>query len=152
MTQARTIKVRTALSRQLSRPGGRSLVEAEQLADAALQTHRADAFAELARLVSDLEAVCATRTESDRARVYALAATLVDLAGFFDTGPFYDAAYSLCDLTDRIRSRGLWSWDAVQVHVQTLRLLLLAGLGNPGAGSATLLAGLRRVVASVLES
>lgn len=150
MTQARTIKVRTALSRQMSRPGGRSLADAERLADAALQTHQADTFSELGRLVAELEAACASRTDGDRTRAYALAASLVDLAGFFDTGAFYDAAYSLCDLADRTRERGLWSWDAVQVHVQTLRLLHLAGPGDPSPDAAALLAGLRRVVASVL--
>lgn len=150
MTESRTIKVRTSLSRQLSRPGGRSLADAERLADAALQTHRADTLSELGRLVSELEAACAARTDGDRTRVYAVAAALVDLAGFFDTGVFYDAAYSLCDLTDRTRERGLWSWEAVQVHVQTLRLLHLAGPGNPSPDAAALLAGLRRVVGTVL--
>lgn len=150
MTQARTVKVRTALSRQLSQPGGRSLAEAERLADAALQTHRADAFAELGRLLAELETACMSRSEADQPRVYALAASIVDLAGFFDTGPFYDAAYSLCDLTDRTRERGLWSWDAIRVHVQTLRLLHLAGLGSPAPDAAALLAGLHRVVRSVL--
>ncbi len=143
------VKVRSALSRQLSQPGGRTLADAERLADAALQTHRADAFAELGRLVAELEAVGAARTPGDEARTYQLAAGLVDLAGFFDTGPFYDAAYSLCDLTDRTRGGDLWSWDAVAVHVQALRLLHLAGLGNAGPDAAALLAGLRRVVASV---
>lgn len=150
MSEVRVIKVRTALSRQLSRPGGRSLAEAERLADAALQTHRTDAFAELGRLSRELEAACEARTAEDRARVYALAASLVDLAGFFDTGPFYDAAYSLCDLADRTRDGPLWSWDAIQVHVRTLRLLLAAGLGSPSPDAAALVSGLRRVAASVL--
>lgn len=143
------VRVRSALSHQLSRPGGRTLADAERLADAALQTHRADAFAELGRLVAELEAVSAARAPGDEARTYQLAASLVDLAGFFDTGPFYDAAYSLCDLTDRARNGDLWSWDAVAVHVQALRLLHLAGLGTACPDAAALLAGLRRVVASV---
>lgn len=151
MTEARTIKVHTALSRQLSRPGGRTLAEAERLADAALQTHRTDAFAELGRLIAELETVCTARAEADRNRAYALAASLVDLAGFFDTGPFYAAAYSLCDLTDRTRETGLWSWEAVQVHVQTLRLLHLAGLDNTAPDAAGLVAGLRRVVTSIID-
>lgn len=151
MTGARLVTVKSGLARQLSRPGGRSLADAERLADEALQTHRTDAFDELGRLVAQLETACTTRSPEDRVRAYALGASIVDLAGFFDTGPFYDAAYSLCDLIDRSRDSPLWSWDAVQVHVQALRLLHLAGLGNAGPDAAGLVAGLRRVVAAILD-
>ncbi len=151
MSGARLVKVQSGLARQLARPGGRTLADAERMADAALQTHRSDAFAELGRLITELEAACTTRAAQDRERVYALGASLVDLAGFFDTGPFYEAAYSLCDLTDRSRDGALWSWEAVQVHVQALRLLHLAGLGEAGPDAAALLAGLRRLVASIID-
>jgi len=147
VTEARAIKVRSALSRQLARPGGRTLAEAERLADAALQTHREDAVAELGALVSRLEAICADPTESGAGQVYGLAAGLVDVAGFFDTGAFYEAAYSLCELADSTSGRETWSWGAVEVHVQALRLLHGSGPGT-GGGDA-LVAGLRQVVAAV---
>ncbi len=149
MTGARLVKVRSALSRQLSRAGGRTVAEAERLAEAALQTHRTEVFGELGRLVAELEALCVTRGPDDEARAYQLASSVVDLAGFFETGPFYDAAYSLCELTDGARTGGLWSWDAVEVHVRTLRLLHMAGLGTACPDAAALLDGLRQVVASV---
>ena len=150
MTEARLVKVRSALSRQLSRPGGRSVADAERLADAALQTHRADAFAELGALVAQLETLCAAPPADGAPRVYALAASLVDLAGFFDTGSFYEAAYSLCDLSDRTRGTDRWSWNAVEVHVRALRLLHSGGLGSTGSGGGELVAGLRKVVAAVV--
>ena len=152
MTEARLVKVRSALSRQLARPGGRSLADAERLAEAALQSHRGDVWAELGRLVTELEALCAARDSGAEAGVYQMASTVVDLAGFFETGPFYDPAYSLCELTDGARGGGGWSWEAVEVHVRTLRLLHLAGLGAACPDAAALLAGLRQVVASVRPS
>jgi hypothetical protein len=148
---ARLVKVQSPLSRQLARPGGRSLAEAERLADTALQERRQTTFAELGDLVGRLEALCVQPEPGDEAQAYALAAGLVDLAGFFDTGPFYEAAYSLCDLADRSRAAGRWSWEAVGVHVGALRLLHSGGLQPAGPGSADLVAGLRRVVGTVLD-
>lgn len=151
MSGARLVRVQSPLSRQLALPGGRSAAEAERLADDALQGHRAATFAELGELVGRLEALCAQPDAEGPAQAYALAASLVDLAGFFDTGPFYAAAYSLCDLADRSRTAGRWSWEAVGVHVGALRLLHTGGLQPDGPGSEGLIDGLRRVVATVLE-
>ena len=39
-------------------------------------------------------------------QVYELASSLLDMAGFFDTGPLYDAGYSLCDVADRMATTG----------------------------------------------
>lgn len=148
MTEPRMVKFRTNLARQMSRPGGRTVADAERLADAALQTHRKDVFAEMGRLVTQLERLCADRKREDQTLAYQLASGIVDLAGFFETGPFYDAAYSLCELTEAAAAQR-WSWDAVEVHVQTLRLLHTAGLGTACPDADALLAGLRQVVASV---
>ncbi len=149
MTPPRTLKVKSSLSRQLARPGGRTVAEAERLADAALQTHREDAFGELGDLVRRLERHCAEPTPAGEAEVYALAVQIIDLAGFFATGAFYDAAYSLCDLSDRSRGTGRWSWDAVRVHVDALRLLHGAGLQSASSNAPELVAGLRKLAASV---
>jgi hypothetical protein len=137
-------KIKSTLAKQLARPGGRTLADAQRLADAGLQSHRADIMADLGRLIGQLEALCAAAAPVGQDRVYVLAAALVDLAGFFDTGPLYSAGYSLCDLSDRMRPPAPWSWPAVEVHVKALRLIHAGGC-KADAESDILLAGLRSV-------
>lgn len=145
MSEARTIKVKSNLARQLQRPGGRTVAEAQRLAEAGLEGHKTDILADLGRLIGQLEDLCAAGTVEGRERVYVLAAALVDLAGFFDTGPLYTAGYSLCDLSERMRATGGWSWPAVEVHVKALRLIHAGGC-RPGGESEVLLTGLRSVL------
>lgn len=147
MSEARTLKIKSPLARQLAIPGGRTIADAKRLAEAGLESHKADIMGDLGRLVGQLEGLCATRTVEGQARVYALASALVDMAGFFDTGPLYTAGYSLCDLGERMQSAGVWSWPAVEVHVKALRLILAGGCKS-GAESDVLLQGLRSVLAA----
>ena len=144
MSDVRTTKVKSTLARQLARPGGRTLAEAQRLAETGLQSHKAGVMEDLGRLIGQLETLCAAAAPEGRDRVYVLAAALVDMAGFFDTGPLYSAGYSLCDLSDRMQAAGAWSWPAVEVHVKALRLILASGC-KADAGSEVLLAGLRSV-------
>lgn len=146
MTEPRLVKFKSPLASQLGRPGGRSLADAERLAEAALQTHRVSIMGDLGRIVGRLEQHCETAAPEDQNTVYGLAVELVDLAGFFDTGAFFEAAYSLCDLSDKSRSSGRWSWEAVRVHVSALRLLHGRGAGGDPTDGERILAGLRQVV------
>jgi len=147
VTDVRTTKVRSSLATQLARPGGRTIADAQRLAETGLQSHKAGVMEDLGRLIGQLEALCAAPDDGRRDRVYVLAAALVDMAGFFDTGPLYSAGYSLCDLSDRMQAGGVWSWPAVEVHVKALRLILAGGC-KAGAESDVLLQGLRSVQAA----
>lgn len=147
MTEARLIKVATPLARQLARPGGRSVADAERRASAALEDHRLSVLDDLGRLIGELEALCAARAPDAAPEVYRRAATLVDLAGFFDTGPLYDAAFSLCELSDRIQAGPAWAWPPIEVHVQALRLIHAGGCTG-GGEAETLLKGLKAVLAA----
>lgn len=145
MKPPRTLKVTSSLARQLARPGGRTVADAERLAERGLESHRESALADLGRIVGRLETVCAEAPAEGPSRVYDLAASLVDVAGFLDTGPFYEAAYSLCELSDRMRLAGAWSWPAAEVHVKALRLIHAGGCRRDEA-TEVLLEGLRRVL------
>lgn len=145
MTEVRTTKVKSSLAKQLAAPGGRTLAEAQRLADEGLQSHKAVIMDDLGRLIGQLETLCVTRSAAGQDRVYVLASALIDMAGFFDTGPLYDAGYSLCDLSDRMRAGGTWSWPAVEVHVKALRLILASGC-KPGKEADILLQGLGSVL------
>ncbi len=147
MTEARTFKIQTPLARQLARPGGRSIAEAQRRAQEGLDLHRESTMADVGGLIDELETLCASKPPESEARVYERAASLIDLAGFFDTGPLYDAGYSLCELSDRMRGAGVWNWSAVQVHVQALRLIHAGGCKADGE-ARVLLQGLQSVLAA----
>ncbi|MFC7377715.1 chemotaxis protein CheE [Brevundimonas sp. GCM10030266] len=147
MNQVRTTRIVSPLAKQLARPGGRTIADAQRLADAGLQRHRAGVMDDIEGLIGRLEALCAAATPEAQGRIYGLASDLVDLAGFFDTGPLYTAGYSLCDLSERMQTTGVWNWPAVEVHVKALRLIHAGGC-REGAESDVLLQGLRSVLAA----
>lgn len=124
MTDARTFKYRSNLARKMSAPGGRLIADAVARADSGLEQHRTAAMAALVDRVATLEAACAAQKPGSEQGVYDQAAALLDMAGFFDTGPLYKAAFSLCELADRRLDAGAWNWPSIAVHVQALRLIL----------------------------
>src|SRR5690606_13320028 len=126
-TDARTLKIKTSLARQMAQPGGRSLADVERRANERLGRHKGEVMAEIEAAVAGLEGLCAARPDAPAAEVYRLASRVLDLAGFFDTGPLYEAGYSLADVADRMAAAEAWDWPPVQVHVQALRLILKAG-------------------------
>ena len=146
MTEARTFKYKSNLSKQMSQPGGRSIHDAVRRADAALEGHRESGMLAVTTALGQLEEACRVRDNAAHGEIYEKAAALLDMAGFFDTGPLYGAAYSLCEITDLMLASGAWAWPSVDVHVRALRLILADGCVE-GETSAALLAGLRSVVA-----
>lgn len=127
MTEVRTLRVKSSLSRKMAKPGGRTTGEAVALADAALESHRHEGMQTLADHLTELERVSLARQPHDGPRVYELASAFLDLAGFFETGPLYSAAYSLCDLSDRFITQSRWDWPSVDVHLRAMRLMLASG-------------------------
>lgn len=144
MSKARTFKVKSTLARQMQDPGGRQVRDLERQAVAQLETHRDDAMATVGETLTTLEALCAEAPDRAGPQVYALASSMVDLAGYFDTGPLFEAAYSLCEISDRMIQAEAWHWPSVQVHAQALRLILAGGC-RTGRTSDALLAGLRSI-------
>lgn len=124
MTKATTFKYRTNLARKMSAPGGCLVDDALAKAESGLEHHREAAMKTLAERLSGLEASCAARVPGSEPGVYDQSAALLDMAGFFHTGPLYKAAFSLCDLSDRMIEGNSWNWPSIAVHVQALRLIL----------------------------
>lgn len=146
MSEARTLKIKTTLARQMAQPGGRTLADVERRANERLERHREDVMITVAGAVTELELVTAAAAPDSEAQVYRLASSLLDTAGFFDTGPLYDAGYSLCEVADRMMTADAWNWPSIEVHVRAMRLILTAGC-KADATSEALLAGLRSVAA-----
>ena len=144
MSQARTFKVTSSLARQIHEPGGRRVTDAQRQAGEALEAHRDDTMTAISATLDQLDALCAEAPAGAGQNVYELASSIVDLAGYFDTGPLFDAAYSLCEIADRMNQAETWHWPSVQVHLQAMRLILMSGC-RVGRTSETLLAGLRSI-------
>lgn len=146
MTIVRNLNARNTLADKMARPGGRTMAEAVRAAEAGLDSHREDGMRSLSATLARLEAVCTARDEGTEAQVYELASAFADMAGFFDTGPLYAAAFSLCETSDRMLVGGCWQWPSVDVHVRAMRLILAAGC-EPTEASRVLLEGLASIVA-----
>lgn len=144
MTEAKKLKIKTSLALKMERPGGRTFQEIAGRADGKLEGHREAVMATIAERAEALDALCVRQDPCDAGAVYGLASQIVDLAGYFDTGPLYEAAYSLCDIADRMLGLGVWLWPPVEVHSRALRLILLENCRVTRA-SETLLEGLQAV-------
>lgn len=125
MTEARTYKYKTNLARRMSAPGGRTVGEALRAAEGGLEMHREAAMRTLDANLTALEAACAARRPGTERQIYEQAAALLDMAGFFDTGPLHPVVFSLCEISDRMIENGQWDWPSVEVHVRALRLILM---------------------------
>jgi hypothetical protein len=145
---ARLFKVRPNIADQIRLPGGKKVGDAVAAADAALDDQRASAVEGLTQGVERLEVLCRERSDSGFASVYPIAATLAGTAGFFETGPFYKAVYSLCELTEKLTAAGRCDWSSVDVHIRALRLILTTGFED-GPPARAMLDGLSALVRRV---
>lgn len=148
MTRPTIRKVHTSLQRQMARPGGRLVIEAESRANQVLEGQRDHVFDLLAANIDAIDALCASRPADAPTQIYAFASAMVDMSGYLDVPAFFEAAFSLCEIADRMRAAGVWSWPSVEIHVRVLRLTL-ADQGQATPDSERLLEGLRALTAHV---
>jgi len=127
VTEARQFKFQSSLARKLEVPGGRSVGEADRLAREGLETHRLAVMQTVDATLVQLVGLCAEMPADAGKSVYTLASRVIDLVAYFDTGPLHEAAYSLCELSDRMLAADSWQWPSVLVHVQAMKLILTDG-------------------------
>ena len=115
----------------IHQPGGLTVKEAVQAAEAGMDELKPYAAAEIGKLVRDLLAVgAASLTTKDLATrstmlqdLYRLSNTIVGVAAPFGWKGLGVIAYSLCDLVDRLRSAGRWNAPALRIHLDGMRLM-----------------------------
>ncbi|WP_312491350.1 hypothetical protein [Brevundimonas sp.] len=105
-------KVHTSLQRQMARPGGRLIAEAESRANQALEGQRDQVFSLLKSNIDIVEGLCASRPADAQAQVYACASAMVDMAGFLDVPTFFEAAFSLCSRSTFASCASPWPTQA----------------------------------------
>jgi chemotaxis protein histidine kinase CheA len=133
------------LAEMIGLPGGKTVRDAVQDAEAAVEEHRPEVLADIDAQIAALERLAA-QPEPEAQALYRISAGIIEHAGMFGLAHVGEAAFSLCELIDRMELRGQWDRASVDVHVASIRLL--QGLGDDEAGQREhLLRGLKAVTA-----
>ncbi|MET0295164.1 MAG: hypothetical protein ABW042_09120 [Phenylobacterium sp.] len=122
MSNSEVFKVRSRLADQIDRPGGMTAKLAIERVDGELSKERPKSRQVVGETIGLMEGLCRVQT-APMDEVYDAATAVIDVAGLFDERTLCDAAYSLCELTDRLRTQDKVDWKSVAVHVEALRLI-----------------------------
>ncbi|MDR6533165.1 hypothetical protein J2800_003926 [Caulobacter rhizosphaerae] len=133
MSVMRKFRAPNRLSMLVRANGGVTAKDALAAADAALEPLRAESLAVLDAALAEIDArfgrpAAATRAAGAFQDLYVLALRIIDVSGFLPGSCVDQAAVSFCALVDNCAEAGAWRWDAVDVHVNALRLLRTADL------------------------
>jgi hypothetical protein len=147
MSLARSFKVENRLAKIARQPGGKSIEEAVRAAELRIESVRDKCVAALALKAERLAAIAAGDRGADAQAtlegLYNTSNAIFGVACVYDLDALSEAACSLCDLVHGFRGGEAVNWQAIDVHVDGIRLLA-AGYTD---GAASILAGLRRVKA-----
>lgn len=122
MSEAEFIKVRYRLTEQVAKPGGMTAELANERALRELAALGGDARKAIGATIGRMEEMVKAK-EATVDAVYDESSTVLDIAGMFNQRILCDAAYSLCELTDRLRTGGRHDWPSIGIHVNALRLI-----------------------------
>lgn len=140
MSVMRKFRAPNRLSMLVRADGGMMAKDALAAADAALEPLRAESLAVLDAALAEIEArfgrsAAATRAGGVHQDLYTLALRIIDVSGFLPGSCVDQAAVSFCALVDNCAEAGVWRWDAVDVHINALRLLRTADLDSAQRGA-----------------
>jgi hypothetical protein len=129
-------------------PGGKTIAQALDDANANLEEIRAESLNLLRAKLEEIQALGRKNAKEPKAAdleaLYALSGEVLDIAGLFGLPELGQAAFSLCELLDRLKSRKAWNWPAVEVHLHGL-LILADPDKTPPDGRQSVVEGLRQV-------
>lgn len=142
----RVIPFVNRLAKVVAMPGGKRVADAVADANANLLTIREPCLEALDASLARIREVAATDlSQASLDEIYALANEAVGLAGLFGLADLGKAAYSLCELIDSRPAGAGIGRQALDVHVESLRILRL-GDALPAAERENMVAGLIAVV------
>jgi hypothetical protein len=129
-------------------PGGKTIAQALDDAQANLEDIRSESLDLLRAKLEEIQALGRKSEKDPKAgdieALYALSGEVLDIAGLFGLPELGQAAFSLCEVLDRLRSKKAWNWPAVQVHLHGL-LVLADPDKTPPEGRQSVVEGLRQV-------
>ena len=119
----------SALSKMIDSAGGISVGVALTRARQNLEALRGKAMIEVARHITELSELPPPSCPEDFGMrldaVYRSAVGVIDAAAPFDLEDICAVTKGLCDIVDTAQTRGAMDWRIIDVHVKTLRLLLV---------------------------
>jgi hypothetical protein len=155
MTAATFITWENRLAKLVREPGGKRIGQALEQADANLGTIQEDCLRAMDAQIDEMERLCTEGgrqpTEETKTLMYEGGNDVLAVAGAFQLNELGQAAFSLCELVDRLRTRGKWNQAAVEVHLTAFRLLRQQ---DPETDRSSVILGLKGLtdrVASIAE-
>jgi hypothetical protein len=137
------------LTNMIKERGGILAKDALVAAEAGVESLREASLAALDTTIAEIErrfgrAAEGRESESFEA-LYLLSSRIIDVGQFVSDSGVDKAAVSLCTLADSLAEAGVWRWDAVDVHLNALKLLRAMGAELPADQRAAMLEGLYQV-------
>jgi hypothetical protein len=149
VSKVRKFKVKSRLATLAFQSGGISANQALKQADAGLESLRGPGLAAIDAAIAEIGArygpAAANRASEPLEDLYRLSCNVIDMAMFVPGSGLEDAARSFCSLVDLSNELDIPAWDAIDVHIETLRLLRTAGAAMSGPQRQSILAGLIQV-------
>jgi hypothetical protein len=150
MSDIRKFWPNTRLSKLAAKPGGMRVLEAVARADARLESVSATCLAGVDAKIDELIALSAehgggAEPEKVVGQVYRLSNEIFAESGVFGRVALSAAAQSLCDLTSAGTPRNDSIWNAIEVHVQSMRVLRRGDVESSSQMCHAVLEGLRTV-------
>lgn len=148
MTVVRKFRPPNRLGAMIKQRGGLLAQDAIAAAEAGVESLREASLKSLDDTLAEMEARFGPKADRAGAAfedLYALCLKIVDVAGFAAETGVDKAIMSFCNLVDSCAETAAWRWDAVDVHLNALRLLRSVGAQLPEADRANMLEGLYKV-------
>lgn len=147
--KVRKFRPTNRLTALIKERGGLMAKDAIAAAEAGVETLRESSMAALDEAISEIERRfgkdVAARAEEPYEDLYVLGSRIIDVSAFVSNAGIDKAAMSLCTLVDSCEGAGYWRWDAVDVHIDALRLLRAHGAALPPEQREAMLQGLYQV-------
>ena len=141
----RVYTVKNRLAELARKPGGLTLEEAVRAAETRLDAIRDQCVASLAGRAADLSAEAGRQRglgdTADFDDLYRMSNAIYGVAAPFELRGLAEVASGLCDLIDGFRRGEPVAWEAIDVHVDGVRLLAAGGEQH----AEPIFAGLRKV-------
>lgn len=150
MASVRKFRVKTKLATVALNNGGMTVRDALVQADKAIADLSGEAIVRIDALVAEIDRRFGNRAAARKAEsledLYELSSGIIDVAFAIPQSGVDRAARALCDLIDLSLERQVCDWEAIDVHVEALKMLRTMGDDVPVAHREAVLDGLGRVM------
>lgn len=147
--KVRKFRPTNRLTAMIKERGGIMAKDAIAAAEAGVESLRESSIAALDDAIAEIERRFGKDTPERVSEayegLYVLGSRIIDVSAFVSDAGIDKAAVSLCTLVDSCEGAGHWRWDAVDVHIDALRLLRAHGAALPVAQRDAMLQGLYQV-------